>query len=67
MKASWEPPLLFMALINLAGSALAFVEVLVFPGLMLLGNAGIFFVLLDKVRKQEKRHAPDNAPPSAAP
>lgn len=63
MKASWQPLLLFMALINLGGAVLAFTEARVFPGFMLLGNAGVFFTLLSKARKQARQQAQHVAVP----
>ncbi|OOC56405.1 hypothetical protein NOSIN_23365 [Nocardiopsis sinuspersici] len=59
--------MLFMALINLGGVILSFVEVLALPGFMFFSNAWIFFILLSRMRKQAKQHAPHNVPPSATP
>lgn len=55
MKKSWEPLLLFMAVTSLGGGVLSLVDALVFPGLMLLGNSGIFFLLLRREGTREER------------
>lgn len=60
MKKSWQPLLLFMAMTSLGGGVLSLVDALVFPGLMLLSNSGLFFLLLRREKEQERNahHGP---------
>ncbi|GAA0995365.1 hypothetical protein Q7689_11785 [Nocardiopsis tropica] len=69
MRTSLEPLLLFFALINLGGSVLALSELLVFPGGMLLSNAGLFYMLWNREKKrspqsQDHPSAPPTTPPA---
>lgn len=67
MKKSWQPLLLFMAMTSLGGGVLSLVDALVFPGLMLLSNSGLFFLLLKREKEQERNAHPGPSFPSISP